>query len=313
MSDSFSVLKRHLKVVFGVLFASSFAFTLLTFWLPRFQSGDSSRQSAFLNQQAPYEILQSFWGTGFNDISRWMFMTIVVIVTTMGYRILEKEMPSGMKSNSWLNTVIRFFVLYVPLPGLMLIIMTENGFRAWLYGIFIIPMLIHLMAGIWYGSNNVFVNLRQLIPEKHSIANTLRISPSIIASAGILLYTSFVGVYRLFIWNNERVKNYLANHTGFLIVNFLVLLLFFLNSEIWLIFIQFFSWIVPPDEGYLAAFYAVINFFTISTAFFACWLLGTISGALFYFSNIEKTEAPHLHAQIDQVGTARQIRGLPKE
>jgi hypothetical protein len=141
----------------------------------------------------------------------------------------------------------------------------------------------------------------------------LRLLPQIIASAGILLYTSFFGIGRLYIWNKERVKNYFANHTGFLIVNFLVLLLFFINSEIWLIFIQFFSWIVPPDEGYLAAFYAVINFFTISTAFFACWLLGTISGALFYFSNIEKTEANHLHAQIDQVGTARQIRGLPKE
>jgi hypothetical protein len=60
-------------------------------------------------------------------------------------------------------------------------------------------------------------------------------------------------------------------------------------------------------------FVAAVTTFVLSAAFHFAWLLLVISGALYYFSYREITEANYLHEQIDEFGTVRQIRGIIRE
>lgn len=101
--------------------------------------------------------------------------------------------------------------------------------------------------------------------------------------------------------------------TGFLITTLLLLSFFFINSELWMIFLRFFSWLAPPGENAVQQFSQLSTMFAVCWMLFFCWQLWVWSGILLFFSHKEQTEAHYLKSQIERVGTSRQIRGIPKE
>lgn len=165
-------------------------------------------------------------------------------------------------------------LLLLPLPLLVLVAQAENGAFAWFFGILCLPSIAHWIAALWYRPRGI--------------------------GAGFL--------------NALRGLNSWTPHfVGFLVVNLMVLFIVFMDSEIWSILIRFFSWLVPPGDGNMRYFSAFITTFVLSVGFLSAWMLLVISGVMYYFSQREVQEAHTLRRQIEQVGTTRQIRGIPKE
>ena len=100
---------------------------------------------------------------------------------------------------------------------------------------------------------------------------------------------------------------------GFLTVNLGLLCYVFLDTEIWRMTLQLFSWLVPSGDGYMATFTALFTTLAAGLITYFVLLFLLVGGALSYFSNREVVEASHLRAGIQQVGTTRKIRGLAKE
>ncbi|MEQ1747595.1 MAG: stage II sporulation protein M [Saprospiraceae bacterium] len=100
---------------------------------------------------------------------------------------------------------------------------------------------------------------------------------------------------------------------GFLLVNFAMLLFLFLDSELWRIVMQFFSWMVPPEDSAMQAYTMYFTAFAASFVAQMVWLLIALTGILQYFSYREIADATHLREGITEVGKARQIRGLARE
>ncbi|MFN0014690.1 MAG: stage II sporulation protein M [Saprospiraceae bacterium] len=100
---------------------------------------------------------------------------------------------------------------------------------------------------------------------------------------------------------------------GFLTVNFALLLFLFLDSELWRIVMQFFSWMVPPEDSAMQAYTMYFTAFAASFVAHMAWLLIALTGILQYFSYREIADATHLREGIAEVGKTRQIRGLARE
>lgn len=218
--------------------------------------------------------LRDFFGKNYLDIQRWMAVSIWFLIALAGFRITEREMPAESRSVWGIRSLPSLALLLLPVAIQCMIWTAENGFWIWMAGVLLFPALTHWMAAIRYQPDNFWNNLMLSI---------------------------------------KSIKSWTSIIAGFLITNLLMLFLLFMDSELWTILIQFFSWVVPPGEQYMARFSAIVTTLTLSFAVHFAWLVLVISGILYFFSNQELTEANHLHAQIDQVGTARQIRGLPKE
>ena len=218
--------------------------------------------------------LRDFFGENYLSMQRWIAVSIWFLVALTGFRITEREMLAENRSEWSIRSLPSLALLMLPIALQCMVWTAENGFWIWMGGVLLFPALTHWMAAIRY--------------EPERFWNSLTLSL-------------------------KGIKSWTSVFSGFLITNLLMLFLLFMDSELWTILIQFFSWVVPPGEQYMARFSAITTTLTISFAVNFAWLVLVISGILYFFSNRELTEANHLHAQIDQVGTARQIRGLPKE
>jgi hypothetical protein len=100
---------------------------------------------------------------------------------------------------------------------------------------------------------------------------------------------------------------------GVLVINFAFLLFLFLDSSVWNIVLQFFSWLVPPEDSSMQQFVTYTTAFAASIIVHFVWLLLLLGGMLQYFSNRERVDAIQLYEGIERVGATRQIRGLAKE
>lgn len=100
---------------------------------------------------------------------------------------------------------------------------------------------------------------------------------------------------------------------GFLVVNFAFLAFLFLGSGVWEIVLQFFSWLVSPEESSMRIYETYATAVAVSFVAHFVWVVLILGGALQYFSFREITDAAYLRHGIGQVGTARQIRGLARE
>ncbi|TNE54389.1 MAG: stage II sporulation protein M [Bacteroidetes bacterium] len=100
---------------------------------------------------------------------------------------------------------------------------------------------------------------------------------------------------------------------GFLIINFAFLVFLFLDSGVWQIVLQFFSWLVPPDASAMDYFVTYTTAVAVSVLVHFVWLLLVAGSMLQYFSNVEIVDAVHLRESIPTIGSKPQIRGLAKE
>jgi uncharacterized membrane protein SpoIIM required for sporulation len=99
-----------------------------------------------------------------------------------------------------------------------------------------------------------------------------------------------------------------------LLTGLLNLLFFmFLESPIWEMTLQLFSWFVPPAEGAMAAFNAVATSCAAGVLMYFFFLLNILCSALQYFSFREIYDAASLRDELASVGQTRKIRGLARE
>lgn len=274
ITDAFTVMKRNMKISLGTVFGCALLFTIVHL---NFAETTPASEAIGLSEVFSFDTftqLQAFFGASYLDVLRWLSIGLLFAATLMGHRMVELEMDMSGRLSWNLAALSKYVLLLLPFSVIILVLQITAGGWAWMLGFITFPMMAHWMASIRYDSKNIFTALSGVV-------------------RGGFSWTSFFA--------------------GFLICNLLFLLMWFMDSEIWRITLQFFSWLVPPGEQNMHHFVAAVTTFVLSAAFHFAWLLLVISGALYYFSYREITEANYLHEQIDEFGTVRQIRGIIRE
>lgn len=272
-ADAFALLLRHGRAGFGSMAAASALFVGLAIL-----SGMFGQPVAFEFPDYPTGALSGWWDSIGRKRAPAMFWGQAVLFWGLfgaGLYMVRREMPEAFRAQ-WGGRILGPHVLTttaVSLGGVLCLEALDAGILLWLLGIGIFPFL-----GLWmataYFENSTW----------RSLPRTLQ----------------------LMRWGQGFVL-------GFLTINFALLLFLFLDSEVWRLLLQFFSWLVPPEST------AMQQFVTYATAFAAAfvahlvWLLLVLAGMLQYFSYREIADAVHLREGIASVGTARQIRGLARE
>lgn len=99
-----------------------------------------------------------------------------------------------------------------------------------------------------------------------------------------------------------------------LLLGFLNLLFFmFLESPIWDMTLQLFSWLVPPVEGAMQTFLSAATTCIANALLYIFFLLTLLCGGIQYFSFCEIKDARSLQKNVENIGKTRKIRGLARE
>lgn len=272
-ADAFALLLHHGRAGFGSLAAASALFVGLAI-----VSGMFGQSVVFEFPDYPTGTLSGWWDAIGRKRVPAMFWGQALLFWGLfgaGLYMVRREMPEVFRTQ-WGG---RFWgphlltTAAVSLGGVWCLEALDSGLLLWLLGIGIFPFL-----GLWmataYFENSAW----------HSLPRTLR----------------------LMRWGQGFVL-------GFLTINFALLLFLFLDSELWRILLQFFSWLVPPEGAAMQRFVMYATAFAASFAAHLIWLLLVLTGMLQYFSYREIADAVHLREGITSVGKARQIRGLARE
>ena len=272
-ADAFALLLRYGRAGFGSLAAVSALFVGLAI-----VSGMFGQSVAFEFPDYPTGALSGWWDAIGRKRAPAMFWGQAFLFWGLfgtGLFMVRREMPEAFRAQ-WGG---RFWgphlltTAAVSLGGVWCLEALDSGLLLWLLGIGIFPFL-----GLWmataYFENSAW----------RSLPRTLR----------------------LMRWGQGFVL-------GFLTINFALLLFLFLDSELWRILLQFFSWLVPPEGAAMQRFVMYATAFAASFVAHLIWLLLVLTGVLQYFSYREIADAVHLREGIAEVGKARQIRGLARE
>jgi hypothetical protein len=100
---------------------------------------------------------------------------------------------------------------------------------------------------------------------------------------------------------------------GLLSVNLGMLLFLFLDTPVWEMTIELFRWLVPPKEGAMQLFSALLTTGVAAFFIYLFFLFLAYCGAFQFFAYREISDAKSLREGIGRVGEARQIRGLARE
>lgn len=272
-ADAFALLLRHGRAGFGSMAAASALFVGLAIL-----SGMFGQPVAFEFPDYPTGALSGWWDSIGRKRAPAMFWGQAVLFWGLfgaGLYMVRREMPEAFRAQ-WGGRILGPHVLTtaaVSLGGVLCLEALDAGILLWLLGIGIFPFL-----GLWmataYFENSTW----------RSLPRTLQ----------------------LMRWSQGFVL-------GFLTINFALLLFLFLDSEVWRLLLQFFSWLVPPESTAMQQFVTYATAFSAAFVAHLVWLLLVLAGMLQYFSYREIADAVHLREEIASVGTARQIRGLARE
>ncbi|MEZ4943528.1 MAG: stage II sporulation protein M [Saprospiraceae bacterium] len=272
-SDVFTLLRRHARVGWLGILSASVLFVGLTVG-----AGFAGQSVSFVFPDYPGGAFQGWWNVIGRNRAPVIFWGQVVLLWGMFWialRMVKREMSADVRA-SWSGS---FGGAYLMVTGLLpfavvwFLEVVEAGALLWLAGMLVLPFFALWLAVAYF--------------EKAS-------------------WRSFLRSMQLMQWGQGFVL-------GVLIINFAFLLFLFLDSSVWNIVVQFFSWLVPPDESSMQQFFAYTTAFAISLIVHFVWLLLLLGGMLHYFSSRERMDAMHLYEGIGRVGATRQIRGLAKE
>lgn len=278
VTDAFTVLKRNKKLTLAAVFGSGLIYTLFGVIEPPRHTIEGPIDFAEVYGLTAFYNLQAFFGEGYTDLNRWLSIGLLMLTTMLSHRMVDNEMDAAARPGWNFATISRYLIVLVPFSLFILVVRIEAGAWVWLLGFGIFPMVAHWMASIRYEQNNPVSGF----------------------------FSTFFNVLKgAWSWTPGLV--------GILMCNLMGLFIWFMESELWRILLQFFSWLVPSGEENMHTFVVTISAFVLSTAFHFAWLLLSVAGAMYYFSYREITEANALHEQIDEIGTARQIRGIIRE
>lgn len=276
LSDAFSTLSRHPRTTLLGLFATTGAFAAWAFgW-----SKNAAADTFYYPDQSfwPFDILAgigSFFG---NEATRGLFVFQIILlacVAVAAFRALEQEMEETQR---------------VPFsPG-----------RALLAGI---PLLL-LMPGFAFGMES--------LSELAGVLISWAIFPLLALWAAVIYFETHHPLLALSrAWKLIRWGPALG--LGLLTGALNLLFFMFLESPIWDMTLELFSFLVPPAEGAMAAYSTIATTCAAGVLMYFFFLLTVLCGGLQYFSFREIGDAVSLREELESVGQTRKIRGLARE
>lgn len=273
LSDVFTVLRRHPRTVVFGLFGFTILFALPAFWL-----SPDAPASTFEFNVGWLGVLNGVEQMFGHYQMNWLFylqIGLFVALALAAFRAMLQEMPEDMReAYAGGNWTLAALVLILPMPFFIWLFRLDASFFTWLLMLFVYPFLALWSAVLFFETYNPFTALGR--------------------------------AFSLFRFGEALLL-------GFLTINLGVLLYWFLDSQIWDIVMRFFSWLVPAGGDNMRNFVAIATTVAAGVVTYFALLMLMLGGALQYFSGREVTDAAHLRDGIEQIGTARQIRGLARE
>lgn len=273
IADSFSILSRHPKMTLGGLLGTTALFMAWAFGATTEPIADT-----FVFSDMPLGALsgaKDFFGAAPVPLLYFVQIILLSALGVFAFRAMEQEIDPAQHS---LFPRWRVWVAALPLALLMplfiFFLRAENGAFAWLLGMPLLPVLA-LWAAVIY-----FENLNPL--------------------------AALIRTFRLVQWGPAAVL-------GLITVNLTLLFFLFLDTPIWQMTLQLFSWLVPSGGNAMAIFSMMATTGMASILLYLFFLMVMIGGALQYFSCREIADAASLRRGIEKVGISRQIRGLARE
>lgn len=275
-SDVFTVLLRHPRTTLLGLFATTAAFAAWSFGL-----SEKTTAETFLYPDVPYwpfDILSGLNSFFDNEAvpGLYIFQAFLLVgMSVAAFRALEQEMdPTQHPPRSPRRALLAALPMLLVMPGFIFLLQSFSNFWGVLISWAAFPFLALWMAVIYFDTLNPLSALARTW-------NLTRWGPSF--GLGLL-----AGALNL-------------------------LFFIFLESPIWEMCIELFSWFVPPSEGAMAAFSTIATTCAAGVLLYFFYLLTMLCAGIQYFSFREIGDAASLREEMEHVGQTRKIRGLARE
>jgi len=274
LADAFAALLRRARsLMLWGIVSASGLFLALVFWLSPQKLADTFNFSSDI--LGVFKVSVDFFR---NEPVPYLFYLQLLILAALGLMALialREEMPENEKpAVSVLQLMWSALAMTLPAAGFICFLRIEPGFFGWFFAMAAYPFLSLWCAVLFFETSNPFTSLGRAF-------NLMPWLPGIV--------------------------------TGILTVNLNLLLFWFLDSPVWEMILQLFSWLVPPGADNMRTFHAIVNIVVASMLLYFNYLLNIICGGLLYFSSREIKDAVTLREGIETVGMSRQIRGLARE
>lgn len=273
ISDTFGVLARHSKILVASVGIACVAALGWTY--------AASEEPIKTTLVFPPQFLGAFLGIRSMFSSEtapllgYLQTVLFAVLGMAAFKAVEQAMPEAERPNRTLwSRLLVFVLLLIPMAPLALLWWIKIGFGAWIAAMVVAPFCAHWAAALYFDTSNPIM--------------------------------AFLRTLQMFRWGQGFLL-------GFLLTNLGLLCYVFLDTPIWDMVLNLFSWLVPSGKDYMAIFSAVTTALFAATITYFTVLALLLNGGLFYFSNREIEEANHLRAGIGQVGTGKKIRGLARE
>lgn len=275
-SDAFTVLSRHPRTTLLGLFATTAAFAAWSFGF-----SDKTAGETFSYPDIPFWPFDILSGVGkffSNDIAFGLYFFQIFLlagVSVAAFRALEQEMDSSRRQP------------FEPKRALL----------AW------IPLLL-LMPGFALGL--------EYLSDFFGVMVSWAVFPFLALWAAVIYFETlqplkaFGRTWQLMRWGPAMGIGLLAGAIN-------LLFFMFLESPIWEMCVELFSWLVPPAEGAMAAYNSIATTCAAGILMYFFFLLTVLCGGLQYFSFREIGDAASLREELDTIGETRKIRGLARE
>jgi len=276
LSDVFTTLSRHPRTTLLGLFATTAAFAAWAFGF-----SEKSAAETFSYPDVPFwplDILGGLGGFFGNEATSGLYFFQIFLlagVTVAAFRALEQEMDTEKHSAfEPSRALLAGLPLLLLMPGFAFGLESLSGFFGVLLSWAAFPFLALWAAVIYFETLNPFVALSR--------------------AWGLMRWGPAIGL-------------------GLLAGALNLLFFMFLESPIWEMTVQLFSWFVPPTEGAMAAFSTIATTCAAGVLMYFFFLITVLGGGLQYFSFREIGDAASLQEDIEMIGQTRKIRGLARE
>lgn len=276
LSDAFSVLSRHPRTTLTGLFATT---ALFAAWAFGFSRQSAAETFVFPNIPGyPLDILGGIGDFFGNEQASGLYVFQLFLLAGLSiaaFRALEQEMADNIAPRFEVRRVlVSGLPLMLLMPGFAFGLASLSGFWGVMLSWLGFPFLALWATVIYFETLNPLSALTRTW-------NVVRWVPTL--GMGLL--------------------------TGLLNLLFFM----FLESPLWEMTLELFSWFIPPAEGAMAAFNAVATSCAAGVLMYFFFLLNLLCGGMQYFSFKEIADAASLREELNTVGQTRKIRGLARE
>jgi uncharacterized membrane protein SpoIIM required for sporulation len=275
LSDAFTTTRRQGKLLFGATFGGLALFIGYLLLV-----AEKPLHQLFNYPTSPWGVLRGSVAFFQNETVphlyyfQWLLLALVTTAAFYAVEKLRSEQLEQKNALSWPRIMVRFMAILLIMPIMLVFIRAENGGSGWFFSMAALPIVSLWCAVIYFETSNPF--------------------------------DAFMRTFKLLRWAP-------AMTLGIMVVNLCMMLFLLLDSPVWSMIMELFSWLAPPTEGATAQFYNITITSIAAVFMYLTVLFFAYCGAFQYFSYREIADANNLRKGIGKVGQNRQIRGLARE